>query len=111
MQVVNLTPHEIVIVDEDSGTVVLVIPPSGKIARVSAIRVATHVAEVNGVRVPFFTTQYGEVEGLPSTTPDTCYLVSKMVADRCIRDDLLVVSELVRDKNGKVVGTVGLERA
>jgi len=56
VEFVNLTPHEIKIVGED-GEIKLVIPPSGKLARVSTKQVK--VGEVNGI--PIVKTEFGEV--------------------------------------------------
>lgn len=68
---INLTPHEIVILRED-GTEVR-IPPSGTVARVSTADVI--VGEIDGV--PVIRQQFGEVTGLPEE--GTPCLVSALV--------------------------------
>jgi len=67
-KLINLTPHPITVVGED-GEVKLVIPPSGKIARVKTEQ--TVIGEINGI--PVVKTVFGDVEGLP-TVCDNCEL-------------------------------------
>ena len=55
---VNLTPHEITLVDSNDK-VIAIFPPSGNIARVSARTI--RVASIN--HIPISTTSYGEVGG------------------------------------------------
>lgn len=62
MKIINLTPHEIKILDEN-GNVIAVFPPSGKVARVCVKR--KKVGEIDGI--PVYANKFGEVEGLPDT--------------------------------------------
>ncbi len=55
----NLTPHEIVIVRADGST--LTLPPSGTVARVAVTE--TVIGELDGV--PVVRTEYGAPIGLP----------------------------------------------
>ena len=73
MEIINLTPHTIVVAaDFNSSRVEF---PSEGIARVSST--ATKVDTVNGIEV--VTTTYGEVEGLPEPQEGVVYLVSMVV--------------------------------
>ena len=62
MNIINLTPHAITICGAD-GSIILTIPASGNLARVSAHTVQT--GEIDGI--PVTSTVYGEVEGLPAS--------------------------------------------
>ncbi len=71
---VNLTPHEIKILNADTDLVDS-FPPSGIVARVS-------VTVIEGEKIGSYRTVqsvYGEVENLPSEQPDVFYIVSQMV--------------------------------
>ena len=80
----NLTPHEIVIVEED-GAEIASFPASGTIARVSVIEKVTGIQYFDGIPVDIITSAFGEVEGLPSLSDlegHERFLVSSMVLDR-----------------------------
>lgn len=66
----NLTPHPIVIRTEDSN---IVIPPSGRVARVST----TEEVVDSIIGVPVVRRMFGAVEGLPED--DTPCVVSALV--------------------------------
>ncbi|MBT9260183.1 MAG: hypothetical protein KM310_10615 [Clostridiales bacterium] len=108
MKIVNLTPHALnLITDARSVT----IPPSGTVARVSVTRETVGAIEVDGVSIPVNHTVYGAVEGLPTPAPDTVYVVSALVAQAVPgRDDVLIVDDLVRDDQGRVVGARALAK-
>lgn len=97
---VNLTPHEITLVD-NNDKVIATFPPSGNIARVSAKTI--RVASIN--HIPISATSYGEVEGLPESNDDEVYIVSSLVAQRCQgREDIFIPNESVRDEKGRIIG-------
>ena len=80
----NLTPHEIVIVEED-GAEIASFPASGTIARVSVIEKVTGIQYFDGIPVDIITSAFGEVEGLPALSElegHERFLVSSMVLDR-----------------------------
>ena len=81
MNLVNLTPHEIVLAFGADNAERLVIPVSGIIARVAS---TPGVAEqVGGVPVPVMERQsWGKVENLPVPVEGTLYIVSAMVLGR-----------------------------
>ena len=104
MNIVNLTPHDLNLYDENENLVLIVVA-SGKVARVSVTRVK--VGQI--CDVPIFKSEYGEVENLPAPAPDTIYVVSGMVrAAVPDRTDVYQPGRLLRDENGRVVGAVGL---
>ena len=81
---INLTPHEIVIVEED-GAEIASFPASGTIARVSVIEKVTGIQYFDGIPVDIITSAFGEVEGLPALSElegHERFLVSSMVLDR-----------------------------
>ncbi len=97
---VNLTPHEIVLVD-NNDKIIATFPPSGIVARVSSETV--RAASIN--HIPITTTSYGEVEGLPEPNDDEVYIVSSLVAQRCKhRKDVFIPNESVRDEKGRIIG-------
>ncbi len=92
---INLTPHEIKLVQGDKVTVY---PPSGKIARVSQTRKDTNYPFIKAVK-------FGEVQDLPEFQEGVFLLVSSMVREaQKDRPDLLSPGELIRDDKGAVVG-------
>ena len=81
---INLTPHEIVIVEQD-GSEIVSFPASGVIARVSVIEKVTGTISFDGIPVDVISSDFGEVEGLPALSELEGYerfLVSSMVLDR-----------------------------
>ena len=80
---INLTPHEIVIVEEN-GDEIVSFPASGTIARVSVTEKVTGMVRFDGIPVDTITSTFGEVEGLPSLSElegHERFLVSSMVLD------------------------------
>ena len=105
MNIMNLTPHDLNVVDAHGDVKVIV--KGGQVARVATTR--SEAADVAGF--PTSVTTFGEIEGLPAPQPDTIYIVSGMVAARCgDRDDVLAPGELVRDATGAVIGCRGFSR-
>jgi len=107
---VNLTPHEIVVLDAGNN-VVLRVPPSGSVARVATREKI--IGNINGV--PVVTTEYGQVEGLPAPMPGTVFIVSLLVlqalkAQGVNRGDVVAPNTsptslgAVRDEKGQIIG-------
>jgi hypothetical protein len=91
------------------GTVLVDVPPSGEVARVTTSR--TQTGEVYGI--PLFTSRFGEVTGLPPARERTLFVVSGLVAghpDVRGREDVYSPGELVRGPDGQPVGCRGLTR-
>lgn len=98
MEMVNLTPHEITFMGNETIT----IPTSGIVARVAVKR--EQVGALNGI--PVHRSAFGQVENLPEPKADTVYIVSAMVAQavKGKRDDIYIVDDTVRDDSGRIIG-------
>lgn len=95
MELVNLTPHSIHIVQETS------IEPSGIIAR---LKETTDSAGMAG-SIPLIYREYSEVENLPEPQEDVLYIVSHMIRVAIPeRTDLISPGDLLRDGNGNILG-------
>lgn len=97
MQIINCTPHDIVLNNGET------FPISGNIARVSSSFEATGKG--------FFKVAYGEVTGLPDEQEDTLYIVSSMVANATSRKDVIVPAtghpDTIRNDKGQIVSVPG----
>ena len=103
----NFTPHNVVIVINESKIVI----PSDGIARVTETKTVAPSIDVDGVAVETFVSAFGEVENLPPQEEGVMVIVSALVASAAKgRDDLLVPGELVRDDGGNIVGCKSLRR-
>ena len=102
-EIVNLTPHPINLFDENGEQIVI---QSSGLAR-CAVTTET-VGSVDGVKVNV--SHFGEVTGLPEPKTGTVYVVSAMVlaALHGSREDVLGLSEYVRDEMGRTVGARAL---
>ena len=102
-EIVNLTPHAINIVNEADGLNITV-EPSGVIARVAST--------VSKVGTGFYTTSYGEVEGLPEARKGTVYVVSGLVLSALgnTRNDVYAPATTLatRNEKGQIVSVPGL---
>lgn len=113
MQLVNLTPHPIVL---RSGEVNVTVPPSGTVARVSST--PGQVLPIEGVPVPVHASPaWGALEGLPEPVPGTLFIVSALVAARCAhRGDVVCPGTgpadwAVRDDAGRIIAVTRLVAA
>ena len=107
MKLKNFTPHNVVIVINNSTIVI----PSDGIARVTETKTATPSIDVDGVIIETFISAFGEVENLPPQEEGVMLIVSALAASAAKgRDDLLVPGELVRDDGGNIVGCKSLRR-
>ena len=105
MEIVNLTPHPVRIVNERGE---VVIPPSGVIARVSIRKEMVGEISIDGIRVPIYKVEYGEVEGLPEPSEGVVYIVSSVVASKVAgRSDVVVPDDFIRDASGNIIGAKG----
>lgn len=86
MNIVNLTPHSIVVevVEKENGERVT-FPPSGEVARVASV--SRDSGKINGI--PVRVTEFGEVTGIPAPQEDTIFIVSLLVAQRADRSDVV----------------------
>jgi hypothetical protein len=100
MNLVNLTPHPIVISGHET------IMPSGSIARVNTQ--LCNVGEVNGI--PLMVSKNLGISNVPDPAPDTMYIVASMVRLQIpARRDLCSPSKLIRNQHGGVVACGALE--
>ena len=103
MEIVNLTPHEVKVLDDDDNVIATF--PSVGVARARQHDVPAGEIE----SIPVVKTEFGEVSGLPEPTGGVVFIVSRItveaaqVQDRST-DDLLVTSGAVRDSQGRIVG-------
>ncbi|MDP3939396.1 MAG: hypothetical protein Q8R92_14850 [Deltaproteobacteria bacterium] len=112
----NLTPHEIHLMPDGPGGTVIVVPPSGIVARcvVERERIGfITLPQPNGedLCVPIHRTRFGSVEGLPEPDDDCELIVSDLVAQAVPeREDLLMVDDAARDADGRIIGAKALAR-
>lgn len=100
MNLINLTPHPIVISGHET------IDPSGYIARVNLQ--LCQAGEVNGI--PLMVSKNLGVCNLPDPQPDTMYIVPSLVRQQVPeRTDLCSPAKLIRNAHGGVVACSALE--
>jgi hypothetical protein len=97
--VVNCTPHDINVILEDGNTIVL--PKSNTPARCSEI---VQSVDTETLDVPIVKKQFGNIENLPDSKDGIFYVVSAIIKAASSRNDLLLVNDTVRNKNGVIVG-------
>lgn len=105
--IINKTPHNVNIIDED-GEVLKVYEKTD-----FQIRLKTNVIKDKSLPdgTPITKTEFGEPEGLPEFKENTFYIVSQMIKDALPkRKDLFVPAEVVRDKEGNIIGCKSLGR-
>jgi len=110
MKVVNLTPHDVNIVNE-AGEIIASFPKSGIVARVATTKQV--VGEIDGI--PIKAVKYGAIENLPEPDGESMFIVSMVVASAAsARDDLIcpdtAPDATVRDKNGQITGVRNFAR-
>lgn len=108
MNIVNLTPHTINIINGDKN---VAIAPSGNIARVASSTEQVGEVEVAGMIIPVTVSKFGDVVGLPEPTEGTIFVVSGMVAGQVSREDVFSPGEQVRNDAGQVIGCKTLSRS
>ena len=107
MHIINATPYPITIVD-DNGNITRKIFPCGKTIRLKADTV--RVDNISIPNVPISKTVFSwDANDLPPVDPQVFFIVSQMVKSAFPnRTDLLVPAEVVRDKDGKIIGCKSL---
>ncbi|HEY9474563.1 MAG TPA: hypothetical protein VIS06_12030 [Mycobacteriales bacterium] len=113
MKIVNLTPHPFTLIfrlqtgDEPMFTV----PPEPVSARCAEKQTQLGEVAMDGIVVPVYATEYGEVSGLPDPRDGVIYLVSQMVVAALPgRRDLYFPAKVVRDDSGRIIGAEGITR-
>jgi len=107
LKFVNLTPHTINVMDSEGKGELLVVPPSGSIARVAVSY--NRAPDVEGI--PVYVAVYGDVEGVPAAKDDVFFIVSGLVESRIQRSDIFSPGDLVRNSEGRPVGCKGLKQS
>ena len=114
MKVINLTPHEVRIVDASNALIVAI--PSSGVARAEQRDESAGSLEFEGSLIPVVKTEFGGVE-LPEPTEGVAYIVSNITVQaakavgRSVEDLLFPSGVPVRDANGQIVGVRALARA
>ena len=104
MRLVNLTPHEINIIARDGSAVSIPLTAPATRCEESRSEFGTMTDEV-GHSIRIIELRRGQVYDLPPVTLGVRYIVSAVVAlAQPDRTDLLVVDEIVRNGDGRVVG-------
>ena len=97
---INLTPHDINIVDNMTGRVVRTIPVSGIVARVC--QQETAAGNVDGI--PLVILKAGTVHDLPKPKAGVYYIVSRAVQEACPdRHDLIVPTHMVKSPDRRTI--------
>lgn len=100
MKIINYTPHQVDIIGGVSY-------PSQGSVRLSTFRKNVGILPDG---TPLTKTEYGAAEGLPEPQKDVMYIVSSLVKTALPdRKDLLAPADLIRDKNGRVIGCKSLD--
>ena len=108
MNIVNLTPHDINIVDKRGGKVAD-FKGSGIDGSARVSTDTKQIGDINGV--PLFDVVFGDVTGLPDAIDGTMFIVSGMVKSaRPDRKDLLIVANTVRDDKNRIIGALGFSK-
>lgn len=97
---INLTPHDINIIDNMTGRVVRTIPVSGIVARL--YQQETAAGEVDGI--PLVILRAGAVQNLPKPKAGVYYIVSRAVQEAYPnRHDLMVPTWMVRSADRRTI--------
>jgi hypothetical protein len=103
MEIINKTPHEVVLLDP-LGNVILTFPKADSLIRLSSTTVRDEPLTVL-LNCPISRTVFGNPIGLPEQQVGIFYIVSQLVKSALPdRADLLVPAEMVRDENGNIKG-------
>ena len=103
MELINCTPHDVVIFTPYGGK--KTIKASGDVAR---LREILWPCFYDG-GICFQEVSYGdEIEGLPPAEQGKKFIVSRVTAAACSRGDLVFPIKEVRDDLGRIIGCRGL---
>jgi hypothetical protein len=114
MQLINLTPHSVIVTNNLGDTAPVTFAPSGMIARVAVQNiekrqwnVTNEIGTVSNIK--FVINEMGEVIDLPAPIKDKGFIVSAIVrASVPHRNDVFSPGDLVRDNEGRVIGCQNL---
>ncbi len=112
-RLINLTPHNIVIVGVNGAH--MDVPPSGQVARCATIATDAGSVVVDGNTVRLRSVKMGDISGLPAPQDGVMYIVSQPVlqaaklsgrVDCCSPDTN--PDSVIRDPSGQIIGVKGL---
>jgi hypothetical protein len=107
-KIINLTPHQINIIDKETSKEILVIQSSDTCRCKEEIKT---IGSIDGIEI--ISKSFGEVEGLPKVEDtNVIYIVSLPIAQavKGKRFDCFIPGEIVRDKEGKIIGCYNLAK-
>lgn len=128
MKIINLTPHDIILYDEedcfleegkytirDNAAPIAILPSEGVARASQEIQECGYHIPCNGHMIPVRHVVYGEPKDLPAPQKGVCLIVSALTANaakaasRSI-DDLYVPHGTVRNEAGAVIGCTGFSK-
>jgi len=105
MKLYNLTPHTIVLMDEDNNVLEKFEPFGGLVARAAQTKELIEELSINDLTIPVYRSKFGKVENLPEPQEGHGYIVSALTAQAVQnRDDVFITMDPVRDEQGRIVG-------
>lgn len=104
MQLINLTPHPVLLLKPDGSKSTIL--PSGKVARCATKRKFVRTI----CDMPVYEVSYGEVEDVPKPEHEKFFIVSTLVKEalKGQRFDLVSPIDFIRDQKGNISGCKGL---
>jgi hypothetical protein len=114
MQLINLTPHAVVVTNNLGDSAPVTFAPSGMIARLAVQNIEKRQWNVTNevgtvANLKFVINEMGEVIDLPAPIKNRAFIVSAMVrAAVPHRNDVFSPGDLVRDDAGRVIGCQNL---
>lgn len=110
-QIVNATPHPLILVDEAGQPWLTIAPSFGPVRLFEDISEAETLMH-EGQAVPVADVSYGEpTPTLPEPQEGIVYFVSMLTAMRlCDRDDIVFPLNVKRDDDGNIIGCLSLGR-
>lgn len=131
MNLVNLTPHAVMLYTaescitlpggrgnklvDSSTTPVMVIAPSGVVARATQYEECRDPLTAYGLRIPICRMVYGAPVDLPEPEEGVGYIVSAITANAAKAagrptDDLFITAGMIRDEQGNIIGCTGFAK-
>lgn len=106
MNIINLTPHDIVILGYDNKELIRI--KSSGVARCDKKTIC--IDTINGI--PVNSVSYGNIKSLPETQTNTIYIVSIIIATavKNLRDDCYIVDDVARDSSNNIIGCRALSK-
>jgi hypothetical protein len=109
MSLVNLTPHDIDVLEKDSNKVVFTIPRRDSTG-IRREEVRTLETTIND-EIQIYQIGYKDINGLPPSERGVFFIVSMLIAQSCPeRNDLVFPGEICRDSSGKILGCYNFSR-